>query len=101
MLGKDLGKESRQESRQELEQELKQETYFSRILFLLMNKPMSRNEISLGLKSISGHLNRVISELIEKELIDRTIPDKPQSSKQQYKLTDKGIKFIELIELKK
>lgn len=61
-LGQELGQKSGQE--------LGEETYFTKILFLLTNHPMSRKDLSnaLGLKSISGHLNRVISELHDKRL---------------------------------
>jgi ATP-dependent DNA helicase RecG len=45
---------------------------------------------ALGQKEISGQLNHVIRNLIDDELIDRTIPDKPQSRLQKYRLTDKG-----------
>ncbi|MBU0568739.1 DUF4364 family protein [bacterium] len=44
----------------------------------------------------TGQTNRtrfrkqVLSPLIESELIKMTIPDKPQSSKQRYVITEKG-----------
>ncbi|PIY37376.1 Fic family protein, partial [Candidatus Aquicultor secundus] len=34
--------------------------------------------------------HQVLSPLIEDGLIEMTIPDKPQSSKQKYRLTEKG-----------
>ena len=84
-------------------QELGQETYFSKVLFLLVDRPMSRKEIAVAfnLKSISGHLNRVIFELFDKKLIEMTLPEKPKSSKQQYKLTIKGKAFLNMIEEKR
>jgi len=39
--------------------------------------------------------DQVLKPLIEAELVEMTIPDKPRSSKQRYRLTDKGLKFLE------
>ena len=51
--------------------------------------------------SIFGRTNRtkfrdqVLSPLIEDGLIKMTIPDKPRSSKQKYRLTAKGKKLLD------
>lgn len=94
--------ELKQESRQELEPELEQESYFSKILFFLKQKPMSRKEISMALelKSISGYLNKIIAKLFDNQFIERTIPDKPKSSKQQYRITKKGKLFVKILKEK-
>jgi len=48
------------------------------------------------LMAISGRKNRtkfrdqVLNPLLEEGLIEMTIPDKPRSSKQKYRLTEKG-----------
>jgi hypothetical protein len=42
-------------------------------------------------KTISG---TVLNPLIEAGLIEMTIPDKPQSSKQKYRLSNKGLAFL-------
>ena len=34
--------------------------------------------------------NQVLKPLMEDDLIEMTIPDKPRSSNQQYRLTEKG-----------
>ena len=34
--------------------------------------------------------NQVLNPLIEAELLEMTIPDKPSSSKQKYRVTEKG-----------
>ena len=44
----------------------------------------------LGQKAISGHLNRVIRDLIAEGSISHTIPAKPRSRLQRHRLTDKG-----------
>jgi len=53
------------------------------------------------LMAISGRKNRtkfrdqVLNPLLEEGLIEMTIPDKPRSSKQKYRLTDKGRVLLE------
>lgn len=39
--------------------------------------------------------NQVINPLLDSEFLEMTIPDKPTSSKQKYRLTDKGREFLE------
>jgi ATP-dependent DNA helicase RecG len=39
--------------------------------------------------------NQVLGPLIEDGLIEMTIPDKPRSSKQKYRLTEKGSKAVQ------
>jgi len=41
--------------------------------------------------------NKFINLFLEKELLSMTIPNKPNSPKQQYYLTDKGRSFLNLI----
>ena len=83
---------SRQESQQESQQESRQESLDLRVLGLLRNGPLSRKEMSrsLGQKRISGQLNKVISLLLEERQVAYTLPEKPQSRLQKYRLTDKG-----------
>lgn len=38
--------------------------------------------------------DQVLNPLVDADLIEMTIPDKPQSSKQRYRLTDKGRQLI-------
>lgn len=39
--------------------------------------------------------NQVLNPLLDAELIEMTIPDKPRSSNQKYRLTEKGRKYLE------
>jgi ATP-dependent DNA helicase RecG len=57
---------------------------------------MSRTEMmgTLNLKDKKSFVERYISPAIEQDLIELTIPDKPTSSKQQYRLTSKGKELL-------
>jgi ATP-dependent DNA helicase RecG len=41
-------------------------------------------------EKISGHLNQVIRVLLNDQTLEYTLPDKPNSRLQQYRLTEKG-----------
>jgi ATP-dependent DNA helicase RecG len=59
------------------------------VLQLLAIKPASKAEISslLGQKEVSGQLNKVIRELLAAKRIEYTIPNKPNSRLQQYRIS--------------
>lgn len=63
-----------------------------RVLRQLANGPMSKADLSRGLgqKTVSGQLNKVIRLLLADGSIGYTIPEKPRSRLQRYRLTDKG-----------
>ena len=68
------------------------ESLQSRVIVLLANGPMQKSELSknLGQKAISAQLNAVVRKLLTEQLIEYTIPDKPNSRLQKYRLTNKG-----------
>ncbi len=67
------------------------------ILHLLKEKEHSKKEmaISFGHKKTYRYLDETVRSLVEAQMIAYTIPDKPQSSLQEYRLTDKGRKWLE------
>ena len=71
----------------------------SRHQLQIMNK-CREDRTLLQLMEIAGRSDRtkfkhqVLNPLIEAGFIEMTIPDKPQSSKQKYRLSDKGVEFL-------
>ena len=53
---------------------------------------MAKSAISTGLgqSTVSGQLNKMIRSLVDGELIEYTIPEKPNSRLQKYRLTENG-----------
>ena len=98
-LQHELEHELEHELQHELKEELKHESLYTQILKIIENKTAGTKEvsISLGQKSISGQLKKIIAKLLEQQLIAWTIPETPKSSKQQYKITQRGIVFLQLL----
>jgi ATP-dependent DNA helicase RecG len=48
----------------------------------------------LGLKSKTGALKRSLQQLLDNGLVEYTIPDKPTTRLQKYRLTEKGKEFL-------
>lgn len=67
-----------------------------RVLAACAEVPLSSAEIAvvLGHKQLSGNLRKSLPELRKAGLIEYTIPDKPRSSKQKYRLTDAGKRLL-------
>jgi hypothetical protein len=80
--------ESRPESQPESQPESRPESLESRVLRILAIKPANKTEISsqLGQKKVSGQLNKVIRDLLAAKRIGYTIPNKPNSRLQKYRL---------------
>lgn len=68
------------------------ESIIRKSLALLNSGALSRSELAaaLGHKSISGKLNLRIRQMLDGGLIERTIPEKPNSRLQKYRLTQCG-----------
>lgn len=73
-------------------QESQPESLNVRVLGLLEGTPMAKAELASGLgqKEVSGQLNKVVRLLLNDRVIEYTIPAKPQSRLQKYRLTEEG-----------
>jgi ATP-dependent DNA helicase RecG len=74
----------------------------NRILSLLKTGalPVSLLSKQLGQKRVSGQLKIVLRKLITDMLIEFTIPDKPNSRLQKYRVTKKGIDYLRKLDKK-
>ena len=70
------------------------------ILKNLEKEPLSAAELSaaLDLQSKTGAFKRTLQELIDRGMIEYTIPGKPTSRLQKYRLTEKGRKLLEQLD---
>ena len=68
------------------------ESLRTRVLGSLVGGPLSKAELSdrLGQKQASGQLHEVVRRLVADRLIEFTVPDKPASRLQKYRLTETG-----------
>ena len=68
-----------------------------RMLQALVGGTKSRGELAsvLGHKGVSGAVKKSVSSLLEQGLMAFTLPNKPQSRLQKYRLTDKGQAVLE------
>ncbi|HUE90942.1 RNA-binding domain-containing protein [Pseudomonas sp.] len=84
--------ESRAESRAESGAESGAESQERRVLAALTGEPLSKAELAsrLGLPAVTGALNRSVRRLLDAQLISYTLPNKPNSRLQKYRLTPTG-----------
>lgn len=73
------------------------ESLEQRVLALLLAEPLSKSAIAggLGHQSVSAGLNRVIRRLLQYGLVAHTVPDKPNSRLQKYRVTRAGQSSLE------
>lgn len=67
-----------------------------RIVSILSKGEQGKVAISqaLGQKEVSGPLNQAMRRILKAGIVERTIPDKPQSRLQKYRLTEKGRQWL-------
>ena len=84
----ELGAESRAESRAESGAESQEQ----RVLVALRAAPLGKAELAsqLGLTTVTGALNRSVRRLLDAGFIEYSLPDKPNSRLQTYRLTPAG-----------
>jgi len=71
----------------------------ARVLALLVNGALSKSDLSsrLGHKEISGQLNKIVRLLLAEQNVEMTIPGKPNSRLQKYRLTATGAIRLNLL----
>lgn len=69
----------------------------SRVLAALQPGPLSKAQIAkaVGKKKIDGQLHAAVRDVVAQELVEYTIPDKPNSRLQKYRLTGTGTRVAE------
>ena len=91
LLELDQGAQSRAQSRAQSEVQAKT------ILQCLIKEPLSANELvgALQLQSKTGAFKRTIKDLLDGDYVEYTLPDKPTSRLQKYRITTKGYELFE------
>ena len=68
-----------------------------RLLNLIKNQPVNSAQIlkDFGYKVITRNIREALNRLLKQNLAAYTIPDKPRSKRQQYKITSQGKRILE------
>ena len=92
-----FGRQSYTEKTEETGMQIESGAQSKEILRILLGAPLSAGDLakSLGLQSKTGAFKRSINSLVGKGLIEYTLPDKPNSRLQKYRLTEKGRRLFE------
>ena len=71
-----------------------------KILLACLDAPQNTPELLalLGYESRTGNFKKAVSRLMDLACLEMTIPDKPRSKKQKYRLTERGRKVLKRIE---
>jgi ATP-dependent DNA helicase RecG len=74
----------------ESQPESQPESMRQRVILMLQNGPLSKADISkkLGQKAVSGVLNQLMRNLLNEGVVVQTLPEKPSSRLQKYKLVN-------------
>lgn len=89
-------KQLKQPVRAESGVESRAESGVESVMKAIMDKPLSMSEISMkvGRRQVTGALKRLVQYLLSEKLIEQTIPDKPNSRLQKYRITAKGRQVV-------
>lgn len=69
----------------------------AKVVLAIREHPLGKASIApiLGHKTVSGELHKQIKRLVDADYIEPTIPNKPNSPLQKYRLTEKGRRLLE------
>jgi hypothetical protein len=91
-----------QDTPQDTMQDTMQDAMQVKQLIVILKEEMTREELqtSLGIKNRDYFRKYYIIPSLKNELIEMTIPDKPNSKLQKYRLTIKGLEKLKMIKNK-
>lgn len=72
----------------------------AKVVLAIREEPLGKASLApiLGHKTVSGELHKQIKRLVDTGIIELTIPEKPTSRLQKYRLTEKGRRLLEKLE---